>query len=95
MSRLLTIELDNITSVPRVFYKGDEVKDKVRVKFDWETNKSEVEATLPDILIEYLNDCKNVGITTIEHGNQDRLMEYKHGRDRKRKSATQSDMDKF
>ncbi|MEC0497398.1 hypothetical protein P8820_24250, partial [Bacillus glycinifermentans] len=30
-SPLLQIELDDIDSVPRIFYKGKEVKDKVRV----------------------------------------------------------------
>lgn len=34
---LLTIELDDETSVPRVFYDGGEITEKVRVNFDWET----------------------------------------------------------
>lgn len=37
---LLTIELDDINSVPKVIYKGEEVKKKVRVSFDWETNSA-------------------------------------------------------
>lgn len=34
---LLTIELQNESSVPRVFYKGKEVTGKVNVSFDWDT----------------------------------------------------------
>lgn len=36
--KLLTIELQDETSVPRVFYKGAEVKYKSNVFFDWETS---------------------------------------------------------
>jgi len=35
---LLTIELESETSVPKVFYKGEEITDKVSVSFDWETD---------------------------------------------------------
>ncbi|MGG4324053.1 hypothetical protein [Bacillus sonorensis] len=35
---LLQIELEDIDSVPRVFYKGKEVKDKVRVDFSFLPN---------------------------------------------------------
>ncbi|AGF26901.1 MULTISPECIES: hypothetical protein [Bacillus amyloliquefaciens group] len=34
---LLQIELDDITSVPRVLYKGEEIKNKVRVDFSYLT----------------------------------------------------------
>ncbi|WP_250634667.1 hypothetical protein [Bacillus subtilis] len=34
---LLQIELDDIKSVPRVFYKGEEIKNKVRVDFSYLT----------------------------------------------------------
>ncbi|MGG1016799.1 hypothetical protein ABE169_16730 [Bacillus subtilis] len=34
---LLQIELDNLRSVPRVFYKGEEIKNKVRVDFSYLT----------------------------------------------------------
>ncbi|KIO60029.1 hypothetical protein B4143_2758 [Bacillus subtilis] len=34
---LLQIELDNLGSVPRVFYKGEEIKNKVRVDFSYLT----------------------------------------------------------
>lgn len=37
---LLTIELQDETSVPKVFYKGNEIKWKTSVEFDWETDTS-------------------------------------------------------
>lgn len=33
---LLTIELHNESSVPKVFYKGEEVTRKTNITFDWE-----------------------------------------------------------
>lgn len=35
---LLTIELQNESSVPKVIYKGVEIKFKANVSFDWETS---------------------------------------------------------
>ena len=35
---LLTIELQNEASVPKVFYKGEEVKFKKGISFDWDTS---------------------------------------------------------
>lgn len=35
---LLTIELEDETSVPKVIYKGEEVTKKVHVGLDWETS---------------------------------------------------------
>ena len=35
---LLTIELQDETSVPKVFYKGEEITNKVNVSFDWDTS---------------------------------------------------------
>lgn len=35
--KLLVIELDSISSVPKVIFKGEEVKRKVRVDFSWQT----------------------------------------------------------
>lgn len=37
---LLTIELQDETSVPKVFYEGEEITHKARVSFDWETEKA-------------------------------------------------------
>ncbi|MGD6899328.1 hypothetical protein [Bacillus infantis] len=39
-SKLLVIELDSEGSVPRVFYNGEDLQNKVRVFFDWETKSS-------------------------------------------------------
>lgn len=38
---LLVIELENETAVPKVFYNGEEITEKVRVSFDWITQQSE------------------------------------------------------
>ncbi|WP_440894959.1 hypothetical protein ACS127_10320 [Amphibacillus sp. Q70] len=35
---LLTIELQDESSVPTVIYKGEEVKYKRNIRFDWETD---------------------------------------------------------
>ncbi|TYS50096.1 hypothetical protein [Bacillus infantis] len=39
-SKLLVIELDSEGSVPRVFYNGEDLQNKVRVFFDWVTKSS-------------------------------------------------------
>lgn len=39
---LLTIELEKETSVPRVFFKGEELGAKIKVSFDWETKTNEM-----------------------------------------------------
>jgi hypothetical protein len=36
-NKLLVIELENEDAVPKVFYKGEEITDKVHVGFDWST----------------------------------------------------------
>lgn len=40
--KLLVIELDSINDVPKVYYKGEEIKTKQRVDFTWIT-KNECE----------------------------------------------------
>ncbi|WP_342541027.1 hypothetical protein MHI39_08150 [Heyndrickxia sp. FSL K6-6286] len=41
-NKLITIELDNQESVPKVFYKGEEITGgKVKVQFNWETDECE------------------------------------------------------
>ncbi|MBS4198604.1 hypothetical protein KHA93_02940 [Bacillus sp. FJAT-49732] len=41
---LLTIELENETAVPKVFYKGEEITRKIRIAFGWETKKADEES---------------------------------------------------
>lgn len=38
---LLTIELQDETSVPKVFYKGEEIHLKTNIIFDWETTTAD------------------------------------------------------
>lgn len=42
---LLTIELENESSVPRVLYKGKEIEAKTHISFDWRTKKEERDST--------------------------------------------------
>ena len=42
---LLTIELQDETAVPKVFYDGEEITNKVMVSFDWETRTDEYGGT--------------------------------------------------
>jgi hypothetical protein len=53
---LLRIELDEITSVPKVFYKGEEVTKKVKVQFHWETAGDTIKIMSPIIHIESLKE---------------------------------------
>lgn len=38
---LLKIELDHYGDVPEVYYEGKEIKGKMRVQFDWQTDNNE------------------------------------------------------
>ncbi|MCO4849955.1 hypothetical protein [Bacillus vallismortis] len=40
-SPLLQIELDEIDSVPRVFYKGEKITNRIAVDFEWRTRESD------------------------------------------------------
>jgi hypothetical protein len=50
---MLKIELDELTSVPKVFYNGEEVTAKIRVYFEWKTKDVNVKQDSPMIHIEY------------------------------------------
>lgn len=49
---LLTIDLVTLDSVPRVFYKGEEITGKIHVGFDWSTQTDKTVPS-PKIDIEY------------------------------------------
>jgi len=53
--KLLVIELDEYGSVPRVFYKGEEINKKVEVTFDWKT-RDDKNLNLPNITIKYVDE---------------------------------------
>ncbi|GAB1769059.1 hypothetical protein [Priestia megaterium] len=53
MNKFLTIELDDINSVPKVYYKDEEITDKVRIDFSWKTKGNSIEQWGPCISIEY------------------------------------------
>lgn len=63
---LLVIQLDKFGDVPKVFYKGEELKGKVSISFDWET-KTDKEPGKTNIELVYaqLEDKGNPSIRTI------------------------------
>lgn len=67
--QLLRIELDNITSIPRVYYNGVEITKKVRVYFDWQTADENIKYDSPVIRLEFLPDNPTGDMKTevIEH----------------------------
>lgn len=63
----LSIELNSLDSVPKVFYKGEEIKGKVHVAFDWKTQTQDLVAS-PTIVIEYVDqDSKRPATKKIAH----------------------------
>lgn len=65
---LLQITLDSYESVPKVTYKGKEVKNKTNVKFEWETNDEHVKR--PNFSVKYLGGSeKGVALKTISYEN--------------------------
>lgn len=66
-NNLLTIEMEKLDSVPKVYYKGKEVTNKVLIKLEWKT-QNETGAPSPHIRIEYVDDVqKRPHIKVIEH----------------------------
>ncbi|MED3650619.1 hypothetical protein [Heyndrickxia sporothermodurans] len=62
---LLTIELESETAVPKVFYKGEEVKGKRNIFFDWDTDTDSFGGLT--YAIEYVDSqAVKPGITRIE-----------------------------
>lgn len=61
-TKLLTIELDEYDSVPRVMYQGEEIKGKIHISFDWKTD-DESGPNLPSIHIKHMDKSlgENVG----------------------------------
>ncbi|MDX7894860.1 hypothetical protein SJY89_06445 [Bacillus velezensis] len=61
---LLQIELDDITSVPRVLYKGEEIKNKVRVDFSYLTGD---EYGIKPIYIDIVAHREDGSVRPISH----------------------------
>lgn len=51
--KLLTIQLDRADSVPKVIYKGEEIKGKASVNFEWKTQGDRPVVDTPKIHVEY------------------------------------------
>lgn len=56
--KLLVIELENETAVPKVIYKGEEITKKVSVAFDWETETDVTKGSM-NLDIEYYEPRKD------------------------------------
>ncbi|KMN42062.1 hypothetical protein ACT1UG_22610 [Bacillus paramycoides] len=66
---LLQIVQSDIDAVPVVLYKGEEIKGKVRVSFDWKTD-GQYHKSGPYIHIEHLEDSKKcINTKTIQHNH--------------------------
>lgn len=50
---LLVIELENESSVPKVFYEGEEITGKVKVQFDWKTRECNLNSGGTKFNIDY------------------------------------------
>ncbi len=64
MDKFLTIELDDIESVPKVTYKGEDITGRIKISFDWESGNETGNSKL-NFKINHLMDGH--GITTIKH----------------------------
>ncbi|MBE7095424.1 hypothetical protein [Bacillus cereus] len=61
---LLQIIQSDVDAVPVVLYKGEEIKGKVRVSFDWKTD-GQYDKSGPYIHIEHVEDSKKCFNTKI------------------------------
>ncbi|SCN42941.1 Uncharacterized protein BC88300_04634 [Bacillus cytotoxicus] len=63
---LLQIVLSDINAVPVVLYKGEEIKGKVRISFDWQTNNQ----SSPYIHIEHVDDLtERINTKIVQHNH--------------------------
>ncbi|KIN36211.1 hypothetical protein [Bacillus subtilis] len=63
--QLLKIELDDIDSVPRVYYKGEQIKEIINTDFSYLTNTELINPTHIDI--EYMDADSKFGTKAIVH----------------------------
>jgi DNA-directed RNA polymerase subunit RPC12/RpoP len=58
--KLLTIELDDLSSIPKVIYNGEDITNRTRIDFSWITREDEVFVNeSPYINLEYYEKDKN------------------------------------
>src|SRR5690625_3940331 len=65
-SKYLVIELDELSDVPRVFYKGEEVTKKEFVNFQW-TTKTDVPGDT-DVIVDYFDTSNGIKSKSIREG---------------------------
>ncbi|MBQ4816433.1 hypothetical protein IHP72_09305 [Bacillus pumilus] len=71
---LISIEQNDIQSVPKVFYKGEEIKGKVRVVYEWNT-KSLNEMGSNVIELEFVDKDNKFANKVIGHKRGSAVME--------------------
>ncbi|WP_252195596.1 hypothetical protein [Bacillus mycoides] len=66
---LLQIVQSDMDAVPVVLYKGEEIKGKVRISFDWKTD-GQYHKSGPYIHIEHVEDSKKcLNTKTLQHNH--------------------------
>lgn len=65
--KFLSIQLDQLGSVPKVFYQGKEITGKVKVKFEWETqtDRPKPSTLCPTIYIEHADKTLIEGLPVL------------------------------
>lgn len=68
--KLLTIQMDSMGDVPKIWYKGKEITGRVHISFDWKTKDTDVNVNPTYIKIKYVGkDSSKLDIRTIIHNN--------------------------
>ncbi|MBP1967988.1 hypothetical protein J2Z83_000080 [Virgibacillus natechei] len=66
--KLLVIELDKVKSLPRVYYKGEEINMKQKIQFEWETG-DESDEGFAEFLIQNVTDDLTTEIAKSIHNS--------------------------
>ncbi|MEC1663341.1 hypothetical protein [Bacillus halotolerans] len=61
---LLHITLDDMTSIPEVYYQGEKITKRVKVSFDWETATDQDESKANILIKRGIKD--DLGLITVE-----------------------------
>lgn len=66
--KLLTIQMDSMGDVPKVWYEGKEITGRVHISFDWKTKDTRINPTY--FKIKHVGkDSSKLDIRTIIHNN--------------------------
>ena len=66
--KFLVIELDEVSSVPKIYYQGEEITRKVKINFEWETKNDEPCSGGMELNIDhYVKEEKALHLKSISH----------------------------